>query len=448
MEPRARSVLSQNLKSHFEQMNCSGHDELVPDERKVELKRKLIANLEKHFSEYGSGEILLDIAESNFFSTLSQSLDITPKSRRVAEMLSEEKMETIVNAVVEYFLSLPRQYAFFFPLGEDPTGLGTVPFSSDILFCDFPQGSAAVFHETGPDFQPINHPETTHKVRTDSAYLCVQTSGLFSPNIGRGPTAKAIARAKQFLLLSRMGRYAPGPPRWGAGFKTGFVIDVELGLEKGSAIVLPDTMSRALAEWGLGWWLDPEESVSDDLRQNAEALNEVELMTLALRNDLQIAFQVLEQRESSAIKLPAGILRVCEWALDAMFSLNEPQRVFLLGMAFEALIGGGLKKQASVTERLSDRLAYLIGVSDEDREQIRIDFMKFYDLRSKVAHGDKDTLNESERKDFWRAFKLFERAMIRELDPHGAHPDADLWLWPDDEGIQVTIPILADPPPS
>jgi hypothetical protein len=361
-----------------------------------------------------------------FFSAVNREFDIKPRAGRVGDLLNPDLLGKFTNEAIAFLRSLPRQYQFFFPIGEDGCGRGLYPITADLSVCEFPEDTSLSIHESGPNFQQLDSidPELTHRVRGNSAYLCVRSTGLFSARSNCRTTAGAIALIKQFLLLSRLGCYTPyfRPKR----FKTGFVIDDTEEPSQASAIVLPNSVGHALAEWGWNWWTEPED-IAADCSEYASASSEAEIMTLGLRSDLRTAVEATTTGDAESLR-PPGFSRACGWTLDAIYESDESLRALLIGMAFEALLGGGLKKQGSQTERLCDRLAYLVGRSQSDRNEVHREFYNFYSLRSEIAHGDKNILSEHDRRILSKALGLLGKTLVGLLHPSDSRDDPGSWL--------------------
>jgi len=86
-------------------------------------------------------------------------------------------------------------------------------------------------------------------------------------------------------------------------------------------------------------------------------------------------------------------------------------------VALEILLGE--KKESDLTglgALLSNRCAYLIGASHDDREKILSDFRKIYDIRSKIVHSGKDWLTQDERQLLRKLYEIVSRVIQKEAE--------------------------------
>ncbi|RWA54755.1 hypothetical protein AU476_09045 [Cupriavidus sp. UYMSc13B] len=86
-----------------------------------------------------------------------------------------------------------------------------------------------------------------------------------------------------------------------------------------------------------------------------------------------------------------------EWDIDAAATSNETIAFLQRCIALEALLGSE-EGQRSVTDRLSDRYAYLLGQTESQREKYRGLFKKMYGHRSNIVHGRAGRLSEEHRR--------------------------------------------------
>jgi len=120
----------------------------------------------------------------------------------------------------------------------------------------------------------------------------------------------------------------------------------------------------------------------------------------------------------------SSLKNAMEWAYDSKINEYDQTMSFVqLSVALEAVLGVCSKKDG-VTERLADRCAYLIGNNVEEREKIKVEFEKFYNVRSHLIHGRSKRLNNEEASQlYWGACTL-DKVIGRELDLYNLHKKA------------------------
>ena len=75
-----------------------------------------------------------------------------------------------------------------------------------------------------------------------------------------------------------------------------------------------------------------------------------------------------------------------EWAIDANASSNETMAFLQRCIGLEAVLGSD-ERARGITDRLSDRYAYLLGRTQSEREVLKRDFERVYNLRSEIVHS-------------------------------------------------------------
>ncbi|MBT9175532.1 MAG: hypothetical protein DDT22_01212 [candidate division WS2 bacterium] len=103
-----------------------------------------------------------------------------------------------------------------------------------------------------------------------------------------------------------------------------------------------------------------------------------------------------------------------EWYYEGLINENETFSFILFCTAIEALLGSK-KENAGITERLSDRISFLIARSAMERVAIKEDFLKAYDLRSNIIHRGKSKISRKERGSLYFLRQSLEEAIRKEM---------------------------------
>lgn len=101
-----------------------------------------------------------------------------------------------------------------------------------------------------------------------------------------------------------------------------------------------------------------------------------------------------------------------DWYVNALMVMDETMSFIQICMGLEALLGDKREGSAGLTQTLSDRCSYLIGKGMSDRDEIRRQLKKIYELRSAIVHGLKNRISESE-KVYVKNATLFLRRAIK-----------------------------------
>lgn len=135
--------------------------------------------------------------------------------------------------------------------------------------------------------------------------------------------------------------------------------------------------------------------------------------------------------DEMALVIAAGkraepIMLASQWYFDSATG-TDPLLPFIQAMVvLEILLGDkAASKEIGLNELLRNRCAYLIGSSQEEREDLYKTFSDIYDVRSQIVHRGKHRLNAHERSLLSRLRELCRRVIQKEVDLLGADKKKD-----------------------
>lgn len=103
-----------------------------------------------------------------------------------------------------------------------------------------------------------------------------------------------------------------------------------------------------------------------------------------------------------------------EWYFEGLVNENETFSFILFCTAIEALLGFE-KGTAGITVGLSDRISFLIAKDVMEREAIKKNFLKAYNLRSEIIHRGQINLSRTERESLSFLRYALEEAVRKEM---------------------------------
>jgi hypothetical protein len=87
-----------------------------------------------------------------------------------------------------------------------------------------------------------------------------------------------------------------------------------------------------------------------------------------------------------------------EWIIDALATDHSTAtKALLVSAAIESVLSEGEKIESGLTEKLTDRCAYLLSMSLNQRRIVRDRFNKFYSVRSRLVHGGNSRLSDEDK---------------------------------------------------
>lgn len=145
--------------------------------------------------------------------------------------------------------------------------------------------------------------------------------------------------------------------------------------------------------------------------------NLVQLQETAVQDHLRNMLSIADFSDDDPDVRP--IRTSIEWFFDAMTTQNESVAFIQRCIGLEAVLGDKTTKDR-ITDKLSDRYAYLIGDTVSARKELKEKFIKVYNERSEIVHGrdmrlkmgseSKDTIEKMLRSVIEKELALLLRA--------------------------------------
>ncbi len=246
-----------------------------------------------------------------------------------------------------------------------------------------------------------------------NAYLKLEATGFISSH-GTTATLETVqSTMKEFAGLGiALGLFAPPEhlddltePRLVVHRRDDekWVFDCELHWEAHQSLVLAELE------------LDP---AFDDLSPD-------EFTAVHLQHELQRIAAVFSSTRTQRIR------RATQWLFDSICEHDLPLAFVKAAVVMEVLLG---EKAASdvvgLSELLANRLAFLVGPTPDERDQLILRFKEVYAVRSRIVHEGKSTLSTREREQLEELRGMCCRVIKRELSLLGHDTKPDLQQHP------------------
>lgn len=138
-----------------------------------------------------------------------------------------------------------------------------------------------------------------------------------------------------------------------------------------------------------------------------EKNNQVELTSSS--KEIKLLSRVFKSMDESE----ETILAASEWGLNSKLNENKTFSFIQICIGLEAILGKGLSE--NLTKMLSDRCSYLLGKNFKERNEIRNNFEKLYEVRSKLVHGRKSQIDSDDAKYLFWGRKILDQIILKEL---------------------------------
>lgn len=168
----------------------------------------------------------------------------------------------------------------------------------------------------------------------------------------------------------------------------------------------------------VGWAAKKTRTLSSELVQGLDRLRMHTRFSedMTSKKAVKAIFALLErifQRERDHEQL----LLAGRWYFDSFCGDSELLAFIKATICLEILLGD--KKLTDVVglgKLMSNRCAYLISTSQQERDEVLNDFDKIYATRSRIVHSGKDRLTNAERSDLFTLRWLCSRVLRKEIE--------------------------------
>jgi Apea-like HEPN len=111
------------------------------------------------------------------------------------------------------------------------------------------------------------------------------------------------------------------------------------------------------------------------------------------------------------------IILASQWLFDS-YSGQDQLLSFVQSMVVLEIVLGdkSISDEIGIGELISNRVAYLIGTTHEERAQLLVDFKEIYKVRSQIVHSGKHKLSFAEHTLFSRLRWMCRRVIAKEVD--------------------------------
>lgn len=328
--------------------------------------------------------------------------------KTVWDVLGEEKAQQLKKEVVDFFLSVPRNYEVYIPIPNVTIDLPSVELNIG--------GLALVAYENADDIPGGRYCAggllglMSTKLEPKKVFLRYSTTGYCSYDLENKTIRKVFS---VFKIIFQQG-IAKGLFHIKKNKPAGLISALMHYQVPKAHIVCIDKTSATLRSVNVELPLDTCNILNNiDINlshpQLGNPIREVDIPE-AIRGFLKLPALLVENYEPEAVRVKSAI----EWCFNSYATENSTMSFLQTCIGLEALLGEGTDS-GFITQTLADRCAYLIGTEIKGRKNIRENFKKLYDIRSKLVHGGATELGEDEQNFLSWGRSILEYAIFKEI---------------------------------
>lgn len=349
--------------------------------------------LKKHHKDEASLGCVYTVISDFVKKATMGDVQNTEESFVLPDYLGQERFSKLTNDILDYFLSIPRSYSFYFSIGSlkgaIPKSLKVLP-GVEIVFIEAQSIKKSILGSIAYGLLEIFSPPTNFPPM-DAFFIKIDAEGIFCGDTNDSAFKRAFEKLKHVMTyglakkIFSMNGYTSNPGCSVMKYWC-FCQDKE---EKGISsefVQLPGFLGEKL----------------NLLQINSEALP-----------DLNLSFEDLERlyKAKNDVK---DIFSAMEWSFDANCASDQTMSFLNVCFGLESILGDDAD-QGGLTEKMADRCSFIAATAREDRKDIRENFKKIYKIRCKIVHGRKKYLSDDEAHFRFYAQNLLDHLIKREI---------------------------------
>jgi hypothetical protein len=302
------------------------------------------------------------------------------------DLLGNEDAQKLLRNIIEYFISIPREFDVYIPL---PRISQNLPANINLI----ENMSLEVYEEANKvpgGYQGELLGLLNSSLELKKAYWRQRISGYCGNRLENSCNKKAINNFKIILqqgVSRKLFKEIPDK-KSELGLYGGYShhqvpkvhlvsIDLEIQPQKILKTEFPLDFSKWINSIDLNWGWEPLEKAKADAK-----------LDQFISETLKTPAELIECEAVESIRVKSAI----KWCFDSYISENQTLAFLQICIALEALLGDEGYK-GFLTEILADRCSYLISDDIKRRKNIKNNFKKLYDIRSKLVHGNATELD-------------------------------------------------------
>lgn len=317
--------------------------------------------------------------------------------------------DKIVDRIVEYFSRYPYLCYTFFPIPRlGPLSQAELTINDQVSLIDTRHISEATQLEKMGSWRPVTF--GPRRLLENVVYVRVSSHGHPSHQLESAAVSKSFALLKHLLVLAEwtgllegrgLGDIIAGTPSLGPLWE-GMPAIVSLADNMVPVNGLPVPLPASVFEH-LSWY-------KVRLKRNEHG-DLVRLDETALQDHLGNMLSIADLSDDDPDARP--IRTSIEWFFDAITTQNESVAFLQRCIGLEAVLGDKTTKDR-ITDKLSDRYAYLIGDTASARNELKAEFIEVYNKRSEIVHG-RDARLKMASKSKYAIEKMLRSVIEKEL---------------------------------
>lgn len=324
------------------------------------------------------------------------------KTKKLAEVLSQQEVENYKDNFMSFLSQLPKEYNVYFKLpSSDLFDLTLVEVTEEISIVRVPSKNKSNKDNISSMLGSYYRDDDNGGI-----YVKIKSNG-YANGFNTSAVQAAFQKFKYFIYIAWLkgcynnkysyvsALHAYHEDSEGSDRRIDFKLPYDAQEFAKKLELKKDVLIMPVGLFG---------SLSDEPRP---------LDTQALKRHLGDGVQYLlrsSEDDEETIQLKAGI----NWAFDALINQNETFSFVQACIAIEAILGSS-NPDESLTKSIINRCVYLLGESVSERKALAEDVREIYKIRSKIVHGSRKKLKNKEIQYFNKAREILNKIIVKEI---------------------------------
>lgn len=354
-----------------------------------------------------------DVDYLTFFALFEVELLFKERTGRLASPVNADIFDAVVKKLNETFGSLPRKYVLCVELPAFPNvGEYEIEISEGLKLC----AAKHKFHIYQPHLYPIAAAVViTGLAGEHKTFLKFEFEGYSGTSASSPPIDACLSKIKQLSFVLCAHAVWRRASQRGALARATLTTD---GKERSKDVELPHELAKMCgvliphpdslkvrvpsAKGGLLILLGGEEKSAETDSEKIEAI----------KNKTHDGSRFFSRQTHEDF---ASISAAMEWYQDSVDSGNQTFAYLAACIGLEALLGSPNEQLDSLSKRLEDRYAFLLGTGRTERERLRTQYRDILNLRGKLVHAREPKLKAAYQQTLHDAQNMLLKATWKEL---------------------------------
>lgn len=334
---------------------------------------------------------------------------------RIVEVLTQSQIEEIISKIQETYDAIPIQYTAFLHLPSVTLETGFhVEMIKKVTLLNMSEEEVSLYGKITGNTESFRlFSFSTPSIKEGQSYLKLDMQG-YAADVPSCPLALDVRNIiRELFTALDVYEFIESPlptsniPAYGCLNAKLYVFRSDKKDQEPIVITLPFEIEYFVSKVKLNQAIFNKPSLSFLFKdESGKERKPIEINLEPIKNFFNLSSKDVEHIRASL-----------EWFGFSLMTDNDTFSFIQATTALEALLGDSDEKEG-VTNRLANRLAFLLMNKKTTRDQLIKKFKNIYAVRSSIIHGKERRLNENQKENKRELMKIVRMAIKKEINNH------------------------------